>query len=90
MSSPGGSTGLFTNGVHETSGGATIYRRSSGGLATIRTWRFGENLTTAAIDVTHPVIGEHWKIGSAELITSRLTRWPVNICCLSLDSFGRT
>jgi MOSC domain-containing protein YiiM len=27
---------------------------------------FGENLTTAHVDVTHAIIGEHWKIGSAE------------------------
>jgi len=31
---------------------------------------FGENLTTTVIDVTHAVIGEHWKIGSAEFEVS--------------------
>jgi MOSC domain-containing protein YiiM len=31
---------------------------------------FGENLTTVQVDVTHAVIGEHWKIGSAEFEVS--------------------
>jgi MOSC domain-containing protein YiiM len=31
---------------------------------------FGENLTTKDVDVTHAVIGEHWKIGSAEFEVS--------------------
>jgi MOSC domain-containing protein YiiM len=31
---------------------------------------FGENLTTRGIDLTHAVIGEHWKIGSVELEVS--------------------
>jgi MOSC domain-containing protein YiiM len=29
--------------------------------------RFGENLTTAGVDVTGAVVGERWRIGSAEL-----------------------
>jgi MOSC domain-containing protein YiiM len=28
---------------------------------------FGENLTTAGVDVTHAVIGERWRIGTVEL-----------------------
>ena len=31
---------------------------------------FGENLTTTHIDITHALIGEHWKIGSAEFEVS--------------------
>ena len=31
---------------------------------------FGENLTTVHLDVTHALIGEHWKIGSAEFEVS--------------------
>jgi MOSC domain-containing protein YiiM len=31
---------------------------------------FGENITTVHVDVTHAVIGEHWKIGSAEFEVS--------------------
>jgi MOSC domain-containing protein YiiM len=30
----------------------------------------GENLTTAGVDVTHAVIGERWRVGSAELEVS--------------------
>jgi MOSC domain-containing protein YiiM len=31
---------------------------------------FGENLTIGQLDVTHAIIGEHWKIGSAEFEVS--------------------
>lgn len=38
---------------------------------TIAPGRFGENLTTQGIDVTHAVIGERWAIGSAILEVSQ-------------------
>ena len=45
--------------------------------APVRPGMFGENLTTAGIDVNEAVLGEHWRIGSA-LLSPCEVRIPCN------------
>ncbi len=49
---------------------------------------FGENLTTAGIDVNEAVLGEHWRIGSA-LLSPCEVRIPCNVfkAWLGLEGF---
>ena len=39
---------------------------------------FGENLTTAGLDVNEAVLGEHWRIGTALLEVAVEVRIPCN------------
>ena len=59
----------------------------SGSVSRLRPGMFGENLTTAGIDVNEAVLGEHWRIGSA-LLSPCEVRIPCNTFQTWLGSEG--
>lgn len=53
----------------------------------IRSGQFGENLTTAGIDVNEALVGEHWRVGSALLEVAKV-RTPCRVFANWMDLSG--